>query len=475
MNFTNAESLVASEYQTDVSNPKINKLKFEKDEFYMRRLFLIALLPIVFINFLTAAYAESEIVIDIGKAVSLNVPGTVTSVLIADEAIANVDSQRPGQFFIYGRNVGSTSLIAVDDNGKVILDKTIVVQHDIEKIRKVIRERFPKQDIKVFSSNGTILFKGQVPNQQLAQDIEATISPFAEGGSILNRLVVSTSDTVRLYVKLILVNDTKSRDLGIDWRSILDVGNIILNDTINTELIGKLSPTDFFSNGTAKIDDIIDILEERDVLTVLSEPSLATVSGASASLRSGGQFPVPKSTQVGNGNVTSGIDFQFFGVQLDFTPTIRSKNNIRLQVSAAVSDLQKQAGQIDGNELPFLNEQSFQTTVDLASGQSFVTAGLIKTNTSSADRIPTELRNSRFLNGIIGNKNADIVQTELIAIITPFLYGSDPNDDQDIWELGNQDKASYLPLIDYVFRMQAAGNVRANNLPLISGTTGFRF
>lgn len=424
---------------------------------------------------INTAQANSDLVIDIGKGVSVNVPGSVTSVLIADDAIANVDSQRPGQFFIYGRNVGSTSLIAVDDKGNVVLDRTIIVQHNLGKIRRVIKERFPNQNIHVSSSDGTILFKGNVPNQQISSDIEATISPFASGGSIINRLTILTSDTVRLYVKLIIVNDTKSRDLGIDWRSILNVGNIILNDVIVDSVVNKLSPTRFLTTQPAAINDIIDILEERDVLTILSEPSLATVSGSPAVLRSGGQFPIPKSTQESNGTVNSGVEFQFFGVELSFTPTIRDKNNIRLEVSTAVSDVQEETGSVDGNKLPFLNEQSFQTTVDLASGQSFVTAGLIKTNTASEDSIPTELRNFPSLTKLIGNKAANIDQTELIAIITPYLSGSDPKDHQDVEELSDKDENDYLPLIDLALRINSKNKTLSNNLPLISGATGFRY
>ena len=71
----------------------------------------------------------------------------------------------------------------------------------------------------------------------------------------------------------------------------------------------------------------IEALKQEDMLKVLAEPNLVTVSGRPASYLVGGQMPYPQPT--GFGNIA--INFRDFGTQIDFVPTktrsAKSSNN----------------------------------------------------------------------------------------------------------------------------------------------------
>src|SRR5690606_37126135 len=109
---------------------------------------------------------------------------------------------------------------------------------------------------------------------------------------------------------------------------------------------------------------------------------VSAMNGETASFLAGGEFPIPllQETSDGNGGIT--IEFKTFGVSLAFTPHILDDGRINLRVRPEVSQLSSAgAVQISGFSIPALTTRRAETTVELASGQSFVIAGLLQNNT----------------------------------------------------------------------------------------------
>ncbi len=115
----------------------------------------------------------------------------------------------------------------------------------------------------------------------------------------------------------------------------------------------------------------------------MAEPNLTAVSGQTASFLAGGEFPyeVAQPGSVGNTAIFT-IEFKQFGVQLAFTPTIIDANHLSLRVRPEVSQLDfANAVPLTGTLVPALTVRRAETTIDLASGQSFALAGLLMHNT----------------------------------------------------------------------------------------------
>ena len=82
----------------------------------------------------------------------------------------------------------------------------------------------------------------------------------------------------------------------------------------------------------------LSALSSNRTTKILAEPNLVTLSGYPAYFISGGQFAVP--TVVGiNGIAGTVTQFQGFGTQLQFTPTVLDKDHVRLQVAPTVSSI----------------------------------------------------------------------------------------------------------------------------------------
>src|SRR5262249_61299355 len=110
------------------------------------------------------------------------------------------------------------------------------------------------------------------------------------------------------------------------------------------------------------------------------------VSGQTATFLAGGEFPIP----VSQDNNTVTIEFRQFGVSLAFTPTILNANRISMRVRPEVSAT-SETNSVDAGDIhvPSLTVRRAETTVELASGQTFAIAGLVQSqNTITANEVP---------------------------------------------------------------------------------------
>ena len=151
---------------------------------------------------------------------------------------------------------------------------------------------------------------------------------------------------------------------------------------------------------------------------MLAEPTLIALSGQDAEFLAGGEFPVP----VPQGLGTVAIEYKSFGVGLTFTPTVLSDNRINIKVAPEVSELDfTTAVQLSGFVIPGLSTRKVQTVVELADGQSFAVAGLLKDSTrDTMDKIPF-LGDLPILGALFRSHAYQNNETELVIIVTPHL------------------------------------------------------
>ena len=86
----------------------------------------------------------------------------------------------------------------------------------------------------------------------------------------------------------------------------------------------------FFREKESGLSAALNALETDGVLKMLAEPNLVAMSGEKAEFLAGGEFPVP-SVQASVNSVTT-VQFQQFGVSVQFIPIVLSENRIRLTV-----------------------------------------------------------------------------------------------------------------------------------------------
>ena len=75
-----------------------------------------------------AAPAQADTVnVTVDKAHVMRLPAQVATIVIGNPLIADASLQRGGMLVITGKSFGATNLLALDRNGKIVMDKTVQV------------------------------------------------------------------------------------------------------------------------------------------------------------------------------------------------------------------------------------------------------------------------------------------------------------------------------------------------------------
>jgi pilus assembly protein CpaC len=184
----------------------------------------------------------------------------------------------------------------------------------------------------------------------------------------------------------------------------------------------------FNSNGTTWTG-FVDALKSDGLVKVLAEPTLIALSGQDAYFLAGGEFPVP--VPQGLGSVA--IEYKPFGVGLTFTPTVLADNKINIKVAPEVSELDfNLAVQLEGFVVPGLNTRRAETVIELADGQSFAIAGLLRDTARDAMSKYPLLGDIPILGTLFRSRSFQKAETELIIIATPHLVKPIDGDQQPL-------------------------------------------
>lgn len=379
-----------------------------------------------------------DVEVNKGSAIRLN--AAASSVAVADPAIADVQVLSPRMLYINGRGVGETSVIAVDGADNVIFESTINVTHNLSRLQRAAIDMSPDSKISASSTDNAIILKGTAESPVMAEKMQRMATSFLQGDNqrVINMIDTSASDQVMLKVRVVELARTELKRFGINWESVLASGNFLFGLGQGRDFIGNTvnaaGAANSFDRNTASGDNTIfggfrddamsvnaaiDALEENGLVSVLAEPNLTTRSGMPASFLAGGEIPIPVPGE--DGTVT--IEYREFGVSLQFTPVVLSKDKISLTVLPEVSSL-SDANAITAGEfgtIPSIQTRRASTTVDLGSGQTFAIAGLLRSDQgNNVSKFPilgdlpilgTLFRSTEFSNG----------QTELVILVTPYI------------------------------------------------------
>jgi pilus assembly protein CpaC len=143
------------------------------------------------------------------------------------------------------------------------------------------------------------------------------------------------------------------------------------------------------------------------------------LSGDTASVLAGGEFPIPVSTNLGQ----ISIDWKRYGVGLAFTPTVLKDGLINLKIEPEVSQLDPNVSIPIGNGLsvPALIVRRANTTIELRDGQSFMMGGLLlNVSTNNQEQLPW-IGDVPVLGTLFRSASYQKKETDLAIIVTPHL------------------------------------------------------
>ncbi|HET6248209.1 MAG TPA: pilus assembly protein N-terminal domain-containing protein [Tepidisphaeraceae bacterium] len=334
------------------------------------------------------------------------------------------------QILVNGKKPGSTQLIIWDAEGHSQVIE-VVVGFDLRGLDSQLKDMFPKAAIKVDIANGTIVLRGHVPDLMTAQKVAEVATPYgATGGTpVLNFLEVSGGQQVVLQVRFAEVTRTVQQNLGFnafatDGKFALGAGNGPAGAVPTLGNAGANATFPLYGGammGNTSFEYFITALRTNGLLRILAEPNLTAISGQQASFLAGGEIPILVPQASGGGSVTT-VDYKQYGIQLNFTPTVLGDGRIRLQCTPQVSDLDyAHAVNLGGEPVPALTTRNVNTTVELAEGQTFALAGLLKNEITANKSITPLLGDLPAIGALFRSVSYNRQETELVVLVTPHL------------------------------------------------------
>ena len=371
-----------------------------------------------------------------GKSIVLKSIDAFSRVSLAAPEIASYILLSPHEIYITGKAAGATSLILWQNN-HVSGIYEIQVEYDISRLKQRMHDMLPdEKGLRVFATHDSITLSGSISNAAKLAQALALAESYAPKGKINNLLQVGGVHQVMLEVRVAEMSRSLIKRLGINFNYVSgeDFGIGTLGGL--TELVKPLdsmigtggkfglavSPavnaTLRFQTGNITWTGFIDALKDDGLVKILAEPTLIALSGQTANFLVGGEFPVP----VPQGLGTVAIEFKPFGVGLSFSPTVLSEDKINMEVAPTVSELDfTTAVRFEGFVVPGLSTRKTATVIELADGQSFAIAGLLReTIKDELSQYPI-LGDIPILGALFRSRAFQKNETELVIIATPHL------------------------------------------------------
>jgi len=359
------------------------------------------------------------------KSVIIDLPTEVGEVIVSQPEIAGVILRSKRRAIVQGVNVGGTNIFFLSATGAKIAVLEIAVTSDAAGLGATIARIIPGSDIEVESFGERVVLSGTAKSGDDMQKALSIAAQFAGGeANVANIITIAGEQQVMLKVTVAEVSREAVKQLGINLSASFTSG-ALNTGLVNTPAIGgasnvitSSSVSAGFDLGGLAINATLRALERRGAIRTLAEPTLTAMSGQSAEFLAGGEFPVP--TGIQDGQIT--FSFKRFGVDLKFTPTVKSNGIIGLIIDTKVSEPTTEGGfDIGGITIPATRERQAKTSVELRSGTTMAIAGLID------DRVRTQINSLPGIDKlpILGAlfRSRDFVrsQTELLILVTPVL------------------------------------------------------
>lgn len=402
--------------------------------------------------------AAATFYVPINRSELVTTSSDMGEVIVADPEVADVFVHGKRKISVLGKSIGQTSLRVFDADHKLIRSMDVSVTYDLPAVRRALREFLPSERIGVSMVNTRIALTGSISSAEAAStavelaeefvsgklNAESALSRPERGGGngarspIINLMKIASGQQVMLRIRIGEIQRNALKNLGVNLTAVNE-GSFGFQIGTGTGQYGDTSGTNpkfgfgQFTNagdsfgtigGSTQLGEVglagtIDALERDGMLKVLAEPNLVALSGEEAQFLAGGEFPIPVPQQLG----TTTIEYKPFGVALKFTPYVLSENRLRIQVQPEVSEIsfENTIDTGDGFTAPSLITRRASTTVELAPGESFMIAGLIRDNMSSQINELPGIGEIPVLSALFRSTSYQRNETELVIAVTPYL------------------------------------------------------
>ncbi|GAB4127667.1 MAG: pilus assembly protein N-terminal domain-containing protein [Thermogutta sp.] len=381
---------------------------------------------------ITESNQRQELTVNTSRILTLD--QRIPQAQVNNPEILQLTALSPNQIQIFAKKPGVTQVNLWDEAG-TIYSIDVIVFGDARELSLLIESQFPNCSIRVVPISNGVMLSGYVDQPEHVSRIMQLAQEYYP--RVINNLTLGGVHEVLLHVKVMEVSRTKLRALGFDWTQIS--GQNIVRSSVSGLISGATgadavagtsasavtsgAETFFFSviDGSDAFFGVLEALRQDNLMKVLAEPTLVTVSGRPAFFQVGGEFPIIVPQSLG----TVSIEYKKYGTQVDFVPIVLGNGKIRLEVRPRVSEIDTaRSVVINSTTVPGLRVREVDTGVEMKAGQTLAIAGLVET------RVEAQRRGLPWISDVpyIGVPFRRVVEktndVELLILVTPELVSA---------------------------------------------------
>lgn len=403
-----------------------------------------------------------NVTMPVGKSIIVDLPEDAAEIFVGKPEVANATVRSPRRLYVMALAKGPTTIFAMDKDGRQIAILSInVTDRDIGALEGILKTVLPDDEIRVQAVDDTVILTGTVASAvdaQRAADIATAFTgytavgaggsgggggtggsvsvsagtPLVVPGRIINSLIIRGQDQVTLKVSIVEIRRDVVKQLGVDltggWRYTPTgaATNGILS-SLNSAT-GNSATLNYLGNRNS-LSATLSAFESNGVAHVIAEPNVTAVSGETAKLQAGGTIPILQSSTPATlltGVICTYVQQQY-GVSLNFTPTVLSGGRISLHISTQVVEPDASVATPATNtcgSIPGFRQRQNETTVELPSGGSIASAGLVQQSSQQTLAGTPGLFNLPILGALFRSRQYQRNETELMIVVTPYLSKS---------------------------------------------------
>lgn len=385
-----------------------------------------------------------RIAMGVGKSSIVELPRDVSEIVIGNPKVVDAVVRTPRKIYIMGVEAGQSTILGLDAQGQEVARLEISIGRDVGQLNALLHTALPGSQIVAQTVNDTIILTGNAASAGEAQRAVDIAKGFisrtgvgAGGGCtpencVINAMTLRGEDQVMLRVTVAEVDRKVIKQLGVSTQSGGDTllnggwGKFVMENPYGVN--SSLSATSLTFKGINDTSLTIKAFERYGVSRILAEPTVTAVSGENAKFVVGGEIAVPGTGSCTFGQngaqtfCTPGITFKPYGVSLSFTPVVLSEGRISLHLATEVTEVDLASTFTYNNvSVPGFKTRKNETTVELPSGASIATAGLLGQASAAGISGVPGLLNLPILGALFRSRDYQRRESELLVVVTPFI------------------------------------------------------
>ena len=158
-----------------------------------------------------------HVVVTLHKSRTLRFDRPFSTTVIGSPEIADVLPLTETTFYIQGKKVGTTNISVFDWERHLLAVIDLEVTPDVATLRNNIIATTGGKDIIVTSANGQVVLSGEASDALTAARAVEVAKGLSPNAPVINAMKITASQQVMLNVRILEVDRSAGRDLGVNW------------------------------------------------------------------------------------------------------------------------------------------------------------------------------------------------------------------------------------------------------------------